>query len=122
MFNEKNTPWSDFAQAALSSSSVPGIFPPQHFQGKILMDGMTGWNTNVEDAIQRCREITTDESKITIDVLTCGYHEVTEFDVSQANSLDNWFRGRAISNFLTGSNAINQSLKAHPKVNLRHYV
>jgi predicted acylesterase/phospholipase RssA len=28
MFTESNTSWSDFAQAALSSSSVPGIFPP----------------------------------------------------------------------------------------------
>jgi hypothetical protein len=40
------------------------------------MDGMTGWNTNVEDAIQRCLEITTDESQITVDVLICGFDEV----------------------------------------------
>jgi len=68
------------------------------------MDGMTGWNTNVEDAITRCHEITTDDSKITIDVLTCGFSEVTKYDVEHANSIDNMFRGRAISNYLTGSN------------------
>lgn len=76
-YNEKNTAWGDFAQAALASSSVPGIFPPQAFEGHMLIDGMTAWNTNVEDAIQRCKEITTDESKITVDVLICGYTDIT---------------------------------------------
>ena len=47
-FNENNIEWSELGQAALSSSSVPGAFAPQHFKGHILMDGMTAWNTNAE--------------------------------------------------------------------------
>lgn len=36
------------------------------------MDGGTVWNTNLIGAINRCREIVTDDSQIEIDVLECS--------------------------------------------------
>jgi hypothetical protein len=87
----------------------------------ILMDGMTGWNTNVEEAIRRCHEITTDDSKITVDVMTCGFSEV-EKKLKERTSIENYMRGREIEKVLTGTDSIEQVLRAHPKVNVRHYI
>lgn len=50
-FNQTNTPYYDIAQAALSSGSLPGVFPPQAFMGHLLMDGGTVWDLNIESAI-----------------------------------------------------------------------
>lgn len=51
-FTQANTNYFDFGQASLSSGSIPGVFPPQHFQGHVLMDGGTVWDTNVDSAIK----------------------------------------------------------------------
>ena len=39
-----------------ASASIPGAFPPTHFQGGVYMDGGTIWNTNLVTAVQRCLE------------------------------------------------------------------
>jgi hypothetical protein len=36
------------------------------------MDGGTTWNTNLGTAINKCKELVDDDSKITIDVVLCG--------------------------------------------------
>jgi predicted acylesterase/phospholipase RssA len=63
--------YSEFAQAALSSSSIPGFFPPQHFKSHVLMDGGTVWNVNIDSAVNQCREMGATNEEITIDVLVC---------------------------------------------------
>lgn len=50
-FNQDNTSYYDMAQAALASSSIPGVFPPQHFKDHLLMDGGTVWDVNISSAI-----------------------------------------------------------------------
>jgi len=44
IFDQTNTSFYDLAQAALSSSSIPVVFPPQHFKGRVLSDGGTIWD------------------------------------------------------------------------------
>jgi hypothetical protein len=78
------------------------------------MDGMTGWDTNLEEAIQRCKEVTSDESKITIDVITCANEVLDVHEESEFNSIMNYYRSYAIGSYLTRSDAIRQNLKAHP--------
>ena len=69
-FTDENVPYGDFHKAVLGSASVPGAFPPTAFQGHLLMDGMTAYNTDVQATIDRCKEISgNDESLITIDIL-----------------------------------------------------
>ena len=56
-FNQTNTAIEDVAQAAVSSSSIPGVWPPQNFKGMILMDGGTIWDVDITAAIQQCLNV-----------------------------------------------------------------
>ena len=53
VFDQKNTYFTDLVQAAVSSSSIPGVFPPHvwHDGRGTFMDGGTVYNTNVNSAI-----------------------------------------------------------------------
>ena len=54
VFTNKNTRWEDFHEAAVASSSIPGVFPAAHFKHKTLMDGGTIWDVDVISAIAEC--------------------------------------------------------------------
>lgn len=51
-FNQNNTSYYDFAQAGLSSGSIAGVFPPQHFKGHVLIDGGTVWDPRLDWQIE----------------------------------------------------------------------
>lgn len=87
-FNQKNTSYFDFAQAGLSSGSIPGVFPPQHFKGHVLIDGGTVWDVNISSAINQCHDMGATNEEITLDVLVCGtiYPPYT----TQGNSIQNY--------------------------------
>jgi predicted acylesterase/phospholipase RssA len=52
VFNQYNTEFGDdLARAAVSSASIPFIFPPQVWRDRVLMDGGTVWNINIPSAI-----------------------------------------------------------------------
>ena len=55
--------------AVMASAAMPGAFPPVKYKGRLLMDGGVAYNTNVEEAVKSCKELVSDDSKITIDVL-----------------------------------------------------
>ena len=43
--------------AIVSSSAIPGVFPPHVWEGKgIFMDGGTVYNINVEGAVRQCMD------------------------------------------------------------------
>ena len=52
VMDQTNTVIEDLAQSALSSGSIPAVFPPQHLNGYVFMDGGTVWNTNLNSAVQ----------------------------------------------------------------------
>lgn len=72
--NQDNTVVEDLAQAALSSGSIPAVFPPQHLNGHLFMDGGTVWNANLSSAVQQCLEVVDDVADIIVDVAICGYN------------------------------------------------
>ena len=81
--------------AAVASASIPMVFPPHVWEGKgVFMDGMTAYNTNVQTAIDSCRELigSEDDSKITIDVLICEESSTIELWDKPGNSWSNFFR------------------------------
>ena len=49
---QKDTPFENLAQSAVSSGSLPGIFPPQHLNGHVFYDGGMIYNVNLASAIQ----------------------------------------------------------------------
>lgn len=51
---ENDIPHSEYYKVVLASASVPGFFPNTEIRGHRFMDGMAGYNTDVEAAIKRC--------------------------------------------------------------------
>lgn len=51
-YNQTNVKYEDLYNVSMASSSIPGVFPPQHFEGHVFMDGGTQWNLNVYSAVQ----------------------------------------------------------------------
>ena len=89
-----DTPFDDYHLAVTASAAIPLVFPPSHFQGKLLMDGGTIWNTNIEQAVDMCTEFLgyeDAEGDIIVDIL------ITE----TADNIPEWKKtGNAASNFL----------------------
>ena len=106
-FNNDNITFEELAQAALSSGSIPTVFPPQHFHDMYLMDGGTVWNVNVQSAIEQCLEKVEDESDVYLDVMICDYTEEIGEDKS-GNTVNNWFQARSIHHFFNDSNDVNE--------------
>ena len=51
---ENDIPFEEYYKVVLASASVPGFFPNTEIEGHRFMDGMAGYNTDVEAAIKRC--------------------------------------------------------------------
>jgi len=68
---DENTPFEELHKAVIASASVPGIFSPTEIDGRILVDGMTAYNVNAQEAIDRCRGLVDDDRNIIVDVLVC---------------------------------------------------
>jgi len=74
LFYENTT---DIVKAITSSASIPAIFPHQVWSdGVVCMDGGTVWNTNLVSAVERCRELVDDDSKITMDIMVCDDNDL----------------------------------------------
>ena len=87
-FDQTNTAIEDVPQAALSSASVPGAFPPQHFKGRILMDGGVIWSVDPLSAIKQCLEVVDSEEDIIVDIAICGDYEMRPESELGSNSYD----------------------------------
>ena len=72
LFTQDNITFEELPQAALSSGSIPTVFPNQHFKGMNLMDGGTIWDINVDAAINQCLDLGYAQTDIIVDVLICS--------------------------------------------------
>lgn len=72
-FTDENIPFEDLPQACVASGSLPVVFPPQQMYGYVLMDGGVAWNTNINTAVQKCRNMGYDDPDIIVDLAVCGY-------------------------------------------------
>ena len=81
-------------QGALASGSIPGVFKPQFFDGRYLMDGGTVIDVNVPSAVEQCLELVDDESKIIIDIAICGPGKGTGAFEPGRNSATNYLDAR----------------------------
>ena len=69
-FTDEDVDYKDFHMVVIGSASVPVAFPPTKYKHHLLMDGMTAYNTDVQATINRCKEITgNDTSMITVDII-----------------------------------------------------
>lgn len=85
------------------------------------MDGGAVWNTNLVSAVQRCREVVDDDSKIIVDIVECSSHHEKAWS-TQGNTLGNVLRFREIQKYNNAINDINEVQRAFPNVTWRYYV
>lgn len=118
-FNQDNTSYFDMAQASLSSGSIPGVFPPQHFKGHVLMDGGTVWDVNVSSAVRQCQEMGAANEDITVDVLICD--TIPQPSLHDQVTIQNFATARSIGKVYANFNSIAAEMAAADGVNLRYY-
>ena len=122
-FNQKNMDFTQLSDAAVASASIPLVFPPFTWSdGRILMDGGTVYNINVEAAIRQCMDIVDDESKIVVDVFICGAPETPPSEAETGHSWENFFRGWTLDRYYSSTDSLAFSTAAHPTVNMRYVV
>jgi len=66
------------------------------------MDGGTVWNTNLVSAVHRCREIVSDDSQITLDIVICGGSGAIDITSDVYNAYSNFMRYKTISDYHYG--------------------
>ena len=72
-FSQKDISLAELPDAAVSSASIPLIFPPHNWEGKgLFMDGGTVYNVNTQGAVEQCLDAGFTESQIVMDILICG--------------------------------------------------
>ena len=109
-FNQTNLAFEEIPQAAVSSSSIPGVFPPQHFKGHLLMDGGTVWDIDAFSAVEQCLDVVDDVSDVIVDVLMCSPRTTpSEMKQPSHDSFYELFRGHAIKKYYTNSNSISNA-------------
>lgn len=121
-FTNANTPYSDLPRAAMSSASIPGIFPPMVWQDTVYMDGGTIWNLNVDGAIQACMDKGYAQNEIVIDMLSCYYRVVDTEPAVSKSALQNFLESRAVGKFYSSSRDITSMMAAYPNVNYRYFI
>ena len=101
----EDTPLDLLPYAVTASASIPFIFPPQHINNYVLMDGGTIWNVNLISAADRCREIVGDDSQIIMDIVMCHDHEVHD-ETDTGNAINNFLRYRQIHGYYKKMNDV----------------
>jgi len=61
-----------------ASGSVPVVFNPAVYNGRMYMDAGTVWNLNLIDAVDRCLEMVDDEEHVVVDVIITEFVELSE--------------------------------------------
>ena len=89
------------------------------------MDGGTVWNTNIQQAIDRCTEIVGhNDAKMTIDIVICSTPDsLKEWKKDKNRSAKSYFmRSSKIGRSYVGSDVISSTKRAHPDINWRHLI
>lgn len=81
-----------------ASSSIPVIFEPTYFDDRMLMDGGTMWNIDIDGAIRRCLEVVDDEEHIILDISITEFLDLPVIEET-GKTLNNFKRKRDIHKF-----------------------
>jgi len=69
-YNASDSIPDDLIESAIGSSAIPFVFPNIQRGDRVLVDGGSIWNLDIESAIRRCYEIIDDEEDIIIDTIS----------------------------------------------------
>jgi hypothetical protein len=86
-----------------------------------MMDGGTMFNLNIVGAVQRCREIVDQDSKITIDISVCGSPTLGNW-TDRGDAIGTFMRRNSIKSFQESMEDIYAFKQSFPEVNFRYFV
>lgn len=64
-----------------ASTSCPPT-PPTIYKDKLLMDGGTIWNIDIDYALDRCREVVADDEHIIMDIIITNYESFGDIETT----------------------------------------
>lgn len=109
--------------AAVSSASIPTVFPPRLWNGVLYMDGGTIYNVNIQAAINQCLKQTGgDQTKIIIDTMICGDYALPDPEEESGYSWQNYLRSWSLGSYYSNVDDISKNMKAYPDINYRYTV
>ena len=107
----------------MSSSAIPAIFPSIPFRNTSFIDGGTVRGVDINAAINRCREVTTDESEIVVDVIMCYSLKAFPYkDTSNYKTIQMLMRYLQLNSYQKSQDVIIHAKENHPNVNFRYIV
>jgi len=117
----------DPAKATMSSGSIPLAFPQVKWQKEdwFMGDGGAMHTFNIVSAIQRCRELVDDDSKISLDVILTLSQPGSIAPYPKHNltlDLDNLRRKHTIHKNYHDARDLAEYMKGFPDVNFRYLV
>ena len=84
------------------------------------MDGGTVWNTNLASAVERCRELVTNDEDIIMDVITCSNSKIQSINAT-GDTIENFLRSWDVSGYLNDLADIREYRRANPNVSYRYF-
>ena len=119
-FSQDNCSFEELPTCAIASGSIPAAFVPTYFRDKVLIDGGSAWNINVDAAINKCIDLGYETKDIIVDMIACSYHEPDPQVVSKS-AIDNLMGSRQIHSYYKGMQTIQTEIRAYNDVDYRFY-
>lgn len=94
------------AVAALGSASIPFVFPPRPYEDKLLMDGGTAWNINLDSAMLQCTQLGFEQKDIIVDMTVVAYLNPTTEEETSKDALSNYLETRNLRKYYYSMNSL----------------
>lgn len=107
--------------AITCSACPPWYFPPTNFLGSTWVDGGCTINLDVFAAVERCLDVVSDQSQITVDMIYDSQCPVLPAETNMT-TLDVFTRVRQIHNYDSQMWFYYNAVSAYPKVNYRYII
>jgi predicted acylesterase/phospholipase RssA len=109
--------------SVLASSAMPGIFPPIYRDGMVLLDGGMVWKSDMNSAVQTCRDLGFEDTDIIIDWVMCDEtHLLDEDMVNEFHSLKTGLRALGIQSYYNHMQDVEREKILFPHVNFRYTI
>jgi hypothetical protein len=120
-FTEKTVAFDDFAKVAVSSASLPGLFPARKYNDWLFIDGGVVWGADLARGVERCREKVSDDSKIIVDIMITHSSSKEVLEKRSDNALSNYYRMKNIKDWENGVAGLRKFVDDYPEITYRHF-
>lgn len=109
-------------QTIASSASLAFLFIPQQLNGRVNIDGGTWRGLDASSAVEKCLELVSDESQITLDIILLDqiFAPDSETYADTTNAINNLMRARSVQSYYTALENVIEVMVTYPNVNYRY--